>query len=124
MQGEVELSAAKSQLGHTEAGAGALGALHAVLRSRRQMQQPFTHLRNLNPHLAPLLDSGKAPRLLLPRQAGPGISKDASEAFTSGISSFAFQVCSYEAFKHYTTSSFLKVQAQAKLLVHPSNKVW
>lgn len=89
MQGEVELSAAKSQVGHTEAVAGALGALHAVLRGRESKQQPFTHLRSLNPHLIPLLQSAKAPTLILPRQAAPG---QCSDDFTSGISSFAFQV--------------------------------
>ena len=54
------------------------------------LQQPFTHLRDLNPHLTPLLESEKAPKLVLPRQAGPGHSL---EAFISGVSSFAFQVC-------------------------------
>ena len=92
MQGSVELSAIKSQLGHTEAGAGALGAYQAILRTRDSMLHPLTHLRNLNPHLIPVLESTKAPRLVMPKQAGPGVCQGGIGSFTTGVSSFAFQV--------------------------------
>ena len=82
----------KSQMGHTEAGAGALGAYFALLCVKTSALQPFTHLRNLNPYLKPLLESSKAPKLVLPKQSSPGVSCGNGET-CSGISSFAFQVC-------------------------------
>ena len=46
----VTFTAAKSALGHAEAGAGVLGMLHAAAGLSQHMSQPLTHLRALNPH--------------------------------------------------------------------------
>ena len=85
----VTFTAAKSALGHAEAGAGVLGMLHAAAGLSQHMSQPLTHLRALNPHVISILEAGKCPASL-PKQAAPGLS-GAGDA-RIGISSFAFQV--------------------------------
>lgn len=88
MQDHAVMTAAKSRFGHSETGAGALGLFLVVRRMMSQAALPLTHLRNLNPHLQPIVESPKAPRLALPRQEGP----TAAGQDHGGISSFAFQV--------------------------------
>ena len=85
----VTFTAAKSALGHAEAGAGVLGMLHAAARLRQRVAQPLTHLRALNSHVASILQASKSPASL-PSQAAPGLT-GARDAHI-GISSFAFQV--------------------------------
>lgn len=85
----VSIAAAKSAVGHAEAGAGAMGMLRTVRRLCNREAQALTHLRAVNPHVASILETSKCP-VSLPRQSGPGHS---SGDLHMGISSFAFQVC-------------------------------
>ena len=85
----VSIAAAKSALGHAEAGAGVMGVLRTVWRLCSGEAQALTHLRTVNPHVASILETSKCP-VSLPRQSGPGQSFG---DLHMGISSFAFQVC-------------------------------
>ena len=88
-RGAIEITSAKSSLGHSEAGAGALGILRMVAKLEAQSVAPLAHLRTLNPHvLSILLSSQGICEAYLPRQVAPGNSRPRY----SGISSFAFQV--------------------------------
>lgn len=84
----VEFAAAKSAMGHSEAGAGVLGMVHAIQRLRSGQTKALTHLSNVNPHVVSILDAAKG-CVSLPRQHGPGQTPDRLHI---GISSFAFQV--------------------------------
>ena len=88
----MEITAAKSRLGHAEAGAGALGLFQVVQRLEHLQAAPLTHLRSINPHLVALLASGpkKSSPMLLVREAGPG--SGVGQDWHMGVSSFAFQV--------------------------------
>ena len=97
MQGQTsawQLSAAKSRMGHAEAGAGVLGMLHVLLQFQHAQVNPMTHLRTVNPHVASVLGSQKAGGLpAAPRQPSPLLATVAAEECNMGVSSFAFQVC-------------------------------
>ncbi len=84
----VSIAAAKSALGHAEAGAGATGMLRTIARLSGGAAKALTHLRTVNPHVASILDAGKCP-VSLPKQDGPG---HCTGDLCMGISSFAFQV--------------------------------
>ena len=79
----------KSSLGHSEAGAGALGILRMAARLTSQDSAPLAHLCTLNPHVLGILEfsqsNGQArlPRQVAPRSIAP---------LHAGVSSFAFQV--------------------------------
>ncbi len=85
----MSIAAAKSALGHAEAGAGAMGMLRTIQWLCSGEARALTHLRTVNPHVASILETSKCP-VSLPRQSGPGHS---SGDLHMGISSFAFQVC-------------------------------
>ncbi len=87
------LAAAKSQLGHSETGAGALGMLRASLQLVDAASSFIPHLRLPNAYISNVLEGGKVP-FLLPRQASPSTHlKDSADAvWIMGVSSFAFQV--------------------------------
>ena len=88
-----QLSAAKSRMGHAEAGAGVLGMLHVLLQLQSSQVNPLTHLRSMNPHVASVLGSHKAGCLpAAPRQASAFHATVADEECNMGVSSFAFQV--------------------------------
>lgn len=83
------MTSAKSSLGHSEAGAGALGILRIVAKLEAQSSAPLAHLRTLNPHVLSILQSSQGTcEAYLPRQVAPGNTRPKY----SGISSFAFQV--------------------------------
>ena len=87
--GALEMMSAKSSLGHSEAGAGALGILRMAAKVEAHSTAPLGHLRTLNPHVLGILQLSLGKRLAyLPRQVAPGNEIP----FHSGISSFAFQV--------------------------------
>lgn len=88
-----QLSAAKSRLGHAEAGAGVLGLLHVLEQFHQAQVYPMTHLRTMNPHVASVLGSQKAGSLpAAPRQAGALHAAFMDADCSMGVSSFAFQV--------------------------------
>jgi acyl transferase domain-containing protein len=87
----VSFTAAKSALGHAEAGAGVLGMLHAVTRLQQDNSRALTHLRALNPHVAGILEAGHC-AASLPKQDAPGLSGGDAHI---GVSSFAFQVAQF-----------------------------
>jgi 3-oxoacyl-(acyl-carrier-protein) synthase/NAD(P)-dependent dehydrogenase (short-subunit alcohol dehydrogenase family)/acyl carrier protein len=84
----VTLTAAKSRLGHAETGAGALGVLRAALQLAQGVTHAITHLRQVNPYVASILERSHV-AVHLPRQQAPRPGKRL-EAVT-GVSSFAFQ---------------------------------
>ncbi len=108
-QGVVFVQAIKTSAGHTEAAAGVLGLAHAAHAQGQLHTHAMLHLRNVSPHLAPLLGGSAADAAAggvawsLPRQpaamappgaaaasAGVGGQRPAAAAAT-GVSGFAFQ---------------------------------
>ena len=88
------LLASKSWIGHSEPAAGAVGMAHLCLAFAQQAALPAMHLRNLNPHMHPMLQPGKAADrgAHIPRQVG-GLMGSSSQAgpLHAGVSAFAFQ---------------------------------
>jgi hypothetical protein len=85
----VELAAAKSRAGHSEACAGAVGLLSAARRLRSAAAPRITHLRAASAHVAGVLAAhGRRLAALLPRQACPGAG---GAHLHAGVSAFAFQ---------------------------------
>lgn len=83
------MMSAKSSLGHSEAGAGALGIMCMAIISEALTTAPLAHLRTLNPHVLGILQSSLGNcNAFMPRQVAPGNTT----SICSGISSFAFQV--------------------------------
>ena len=88
------LAASKSWVGHSEPAAGAVGMAHLCLAFTQQAALPIMHLRNLNPHLLPMLQPGRAGArgAHIPRQTGGLIGRALQAgAFHAGLSAFAFQ---------------------------------
>jgi acyl transferase domain-containing protein len=96
-------AAGKSWIGHTEAAAGAMGIIHALLGLGNRSAQAIMNLTAVNPYLESALkpQAGLAAAWSLPRQAGSlscsaGSSLSgklgSSSVLATGISSFAFQV--------------------------------
>ena len=88
------LLASKSWTGHSEPAAGAVGIAHLCLAISQQATLPMLHLRNLNPHMHPMLHPGKGALrgTHIPRQLG-GLIGGGSKAgpLCAGVSAFAFQ---------------------------------
>ena len=85
----VELSAAKSLVGHSEPAAGALGLMRVVSRLEKQQRAAIMHLRTLNPYVGTALEDSST-TFAAGRQQGPGITASRG-AWHSGASAFAFQ---------------------------------
>ena len=88
------LLASKSWIGHSEPAAGAVGIAHMCLAFAQQAALPVMHLRNLNSHMHPMLQPGRAANrgAHIPRQVG-GLIGSSSKAVPlhAGVSAFAFQ---------------------------------
>ena len=86
----LQLSAAKSILGHAEPAAGTVGIAHAVSILTGQHTSMLPHVRSPNPHILSLLEAGgKGCQIKVPRQPGAGICTEDAQAM--GVSAFAFQ---------------------------------
>ena len=88
------LAASKSWIGHSEPAAGAVGMAHLCLALTQQAALPVMHLKELNPHVHPMLHPSKAGHrgAYIPRQAGGLIGRAlGAEPFHAGVSAFAFQ---------------------------------
>jgi 3-oxoacyl-(acyl-carrier-protein) synthase/acyl carrier protein len=86
----LELSAAKSHLGHAEPAAGAVGISRAAFRLAGGCALGMLHLAAVNPYVAGALEQAPAPAAFLPRGPSPAGS-GSSEAGVVGVSGFAFQ---------------------------------
>lgn len=88
------LLASKSWIGHSEPAAGAVSMAHLCLAFAQQAALPVMHIRNLNPHIHPMLQPGKAANrgAYIPRGVG-GLIGTSSNAgpLHAGVSAFAFQ---------------------------------
>lgn len=101
-------AAGKSWIGHTEAAAGSMGIIHALVGLRSQSAQALLNLTAVNPYLETALRPAGATAAAwsLPRQAaglpcsagaaGSSLSSKlgSGSVLATGISSFAFQVTS------------------------------
>ena len=87
----LQLAAIKSRLGHTEAGAGVMGALQVVKCLTGGAAEPVLHLRAVNLHVAGVLGSTGSSACAA-RQAGAALDGGRTEGHCLGVSSFAFQV--------------------------------
>ena len=86
----LQLSAAKSILGHAEPAAGTVGIAHAVSILTSQHTSMLPHVRSPNPHILSILEGGgKGCQIKVPRQPGARICGEAAQAM--GVSAFAFQ---------------------------------
>lgn len=104
-------AAGKSWIGHTEAAAGSMGIIHALVGLRSQSAQALLNLTAVNPYLETALRPAGATAAAawsLPRHAaglpcssargaGSSLSSKLGSGFVlaAGISSFAFQVSSF-----------------------------
>jgi hypothetical protein len=88
--GPLELSAAKSQMGHTEPAAGATGLCRAVFRLGAGCALGMLHLSSVNPYVADTLSGHSARHVFLPRGPSPAATTGA-ESGAVGVSGFAFQ---------------------------------
>lgn len=89
--GHVTLQACKSMFGHSEASAGTAGLMFTCIEVSLGKALDLVHLRNLNPHLEPLMSSSSVGvKLLATRQSNPFCGAD--NTIRSGLSSFAYQV--------------------------------
>ncbi|UPQ99391.1 polyketide synthase [Chloropicon primus] len=83
----------KSSIGHSEVAAGVMAIAHSVTSLEMRKYLPFTHLRNLNPHIIDILKHSQGQRSPYFGMQNANIS--VSHAHLSdklcGISSFAFQ---------------------------------
>ena len=104
----VEVMSAKSSLGHSEAGAGALGVMRMAAKLEAFNIAPLAHLRTLNPHVLGILQSSQGNcQAFVPRQLSPGNTS----SICSGISSFAFQVWPVMRLLHFLHDLFLCMPA-------------
>lgn len=85
----LELTSAKSFMGHAEPAAGIVGLSKLTLMMCDVSIDPFVSLRNMNPHVSATLESRGQTPAFGPRQVMPTGSNRAS-AF-GGVSAFAFQ---------------------------------
>ena len=85
----LELTSAKSFMGHAEPAAGIVGLSKLTLMMCDVSIDPFVSLRNMNPHVSATLETNGQMRAFGPRQVMPSGSTRAS-AF-GGVSAFAFQ---------------------------------
>lgn len=86
----LQLSAAKSIMGHAEPAAGSVGIAHAVSMLSDYHTSMLPHLRGPNPHIVSLLEASKKSGCIkASRQPGARICVEAAEAL--GVSAFAFQ---------------------------------
>eukprot|EP00889_Picochlorum_renovo_P006747 jgi/Picre1/33777/NNA_001256.t1 len=85
----LELTSAKSFMGHAEPAAGIVGLSKLTLMMCDVSIEPFVSLRNMNPHVSAMLESKGQTPAFGPRQVMPTGSNRAS-AF-GGVSAFAFQ---------------------------------
>ena len=86
----LQLSAAKSILGHAEPAAGSVGMAHAAFILFHHQTSLFPHVRTPNPHVLSVLEAGgKSAVVEIPRQSGGAISQQVAPAM--GVSAFAFQ---------------------------------
>ena len=81
------MSAAKSAVGHTEPGAGAVGLLQVVHDLRTTSVAPVMHLTSVNPHMIGVLTT---PAYAFMKSATQ-LARDSATRVASGVSSFAFQ---------------------------------
>jgi acyl transferase domain-containing protein/NADPH:quinone reductase-like Zn-dependent oxidoreductase/acyl carrier protein/thioesterase domain-containing protein len=85
-------STAKAWIGHTEAGAGVTGLVHASVAVSRAVAQGIPHLSSMNAHIQTMMDMQKAKAgtsFWLGLRSSTGMSH--GSAMHVGISSFAFQ---------------------------------
>ena len=96
----LELSAAKSTLGHAEPAAGAAGMLRAMFRLHTGTAVGVLHLSAVNPYIAGSLEQaaggpGSAAPLWMPRQhsaaGSPAAGGSGGWQGAVGVSGFAFQ---------------------------------
>ena len=86
----IQLSAAKSILGHAEPAAGSVGIAHAVSIMIGAHSSLLPHVRAPNPHILGILEaSGKGSCMKMPRQPGARVCVQSAQAM--GVSAFAFQ---------------------------------
>ena len=96
---KVGISAAKSWVGHTEAGAGTVGLWSAHTCITQSAMAPLAHLRQLSPHVISSASAGgAAPWMMLSRVCMPGacadqdqLQQESSQPVIAGVSAFAFQ---------------------------------
>ena len=86
----LQLSAAKSIIGHAEPAAGSVGLAHAISIVTKAQVGVMPHVRAVNAHVTSLFDNqGKIAVIAAARQAASRICTDGCEAM--GVSAFAFQ---------------------------------
>lgn len=129
-------TAGKSWIGHTEAAAGAIGLIHALVGLQSRSAQALMHLTAVNPYLEAALrpqqhqQGSPAAAWALPRQAAGlpvgGSSRmtrssslsssmlgmTSAAELTTGVSSFAFQVGATSAHWSYATPCSLHCTSQ------------
>ena len=116
----LRLSAVKSRVGHSEAGAGGAGMCHAAALLATHAADSLMHLRQLNPLVSSLLDShaaaGRAAPFL-PRQGGAGVLGPTAAGWVAatGVSAFAFQG---------TNAHVVFVQSSGLAATQPSIGTW
>jgi acyl transferase domain-containing protein len=79
------LMAAKSRMGHAEAGAGVAGLVHSAVALAHRLNLPLLHLGHLNPYCTAIMDK-RPERWSVPRQSFGSSTMD-----VVGTSAFAFQ---------------------------------
>ena len=83
----------KSSIGHSEVAAGVMAFAHSVASIELRKHLPFTHLRNLNPHIIDIMEHSQRHRSAKFAMQNGTINMDNEKVDNSlcGISSFAFQ---------------------------------
>ena len=83
----------KSSIGHSEVAAGVMAFAHSVASIELRKHLPFTHLRNLNPHIIDIMEHSQGHRSAKFAMQNGTINMDNEKVDNSlcGISSFAFQ---------------------------------
>ena len=86
----LQLTSAKSFMGHAEPAAGLVGLCRLTQMLSESVLDPFVTLRNMNPHVSAALSSGSATsRAFGAREVMPTASR--ARAVVGGVSAFAFQ---------------------------------
>ena len=91
----LNLTSAKSTLGHAEPAAGGVGLLNLFLSLRSMEADPLLHLRTLNPYISSTISNATSRKIgnipSVPRQSAPLPLPRQVNELIGGVSSFAFQ---------------------------------
>eukprot|EP00873_Tetraselmis_striata_P016306 jgi/Tetstr1/436570/TSEL_025367.t2 len=117
--GHVTLQACKSMFGHSEASAGTAGLMFTCIEVSLGKALDLVHLRNLNPHLEPLMSSSSVGvKLLATRQSNPFCGAD--NTIRSGLSSFAYQGTNVHVVVQRPSNKFMDCHVKPNAMISAS----